>query len=227
VAAPATTPIPTAEKPGADGIAADGGDVGAGEPRAAATDEAPTRSDPAVEAPIRSPVKVERPQAATSRDEPRLAEPQVEPGPPPPATGVVVAAVGETLLAGQVEAYLEEALGRAGAELVDERSLPELTGLFADGSVPERGAVRDALRPHARYLVLVRAEYLGDRQIYYMGRPDVVYQARLSATAVDLAEGRRIGQPFSQQVEYTLLTVERVTSEALRVWLRGLRSSIR
>jgi serine/threonine-protein kinase len=162
--------------------------------------------------------------------QPRTVQP-VEPHPEPPpavaaARGVAVVALGETLLATESEAFVESTLVRAGADLVDETILPEVADLFGGDRAPPRGALRDALRPHARHLILVRAEYLGDRPLSYMGRADVAFQARLTAAVVDLASGRVVGPPLNRKVEYTHLNVERVVSENLRRWLRQVRGSV-
>jgi serine/threonine-protein kinase len=213
-------PAAVAAEPAAARDAGEPADVNVGEPVSRVVAQ-PSGNETQAGSPQRSSGADEVSQDADS------LEPVPGPEPVPPARGVVVAAVGESLLAGEAESYLEEVLGRSGAELVDERSLPELTGLLADGGPPERGAAREALRPHARFVLLVRIEYLGERQIYYLGTPDVVYQARIAATAVDLSDGSRIGPPLSERVEYTHLTAERVAREALRPWARSLRESVR
>jgi hypothetical protein len=73
---------------------------------------------------------------------------------------------------------------------------------------------------------MVRVEYLGERPLTYMGRADVAFQARLTAAAVDLESGRPVGAPLRKNVEYTHLTVEKVASENLRGWLRGIARDV-
>jgi hypothetical protein len=144
----------------------------------------------------------------------------------PPKLGVAVVAVGEPLLASEAEAYLEAALARVNAIVIDENTLPSVGRLLGGEQGPPRGAVREALRPHASHLILVRAEYLGDRPLRHIGGGDVAYQARLGAVALDLGSGRMLGQAFSRRVEYTHLTVERVVSENMRRWLRSVRDAM-
>jgi serine/threonine-protein kinase len=144
----------------------------------------------------------------------------------PPKLGVAVVAVGEPLLASEAEAYLEAALARVNAIVIDENTLPSVGRLLGGEQGPPRGAVREALRPHASHLILVRAEYLGDRPLRHIGGGDLAYQARLGAVALDLDSGQMVGQAFSRKVEYTHLTVERVVSESMRRWLRGVRGAM-
>jgi hypothetical protein len=143
------------------------------------------------------------------------ARPQVA---APPPQGVAVVAVGERLLAGEAESFIEGALAEAGVRVVAE---PGLAGGGGDVS-----ALADALRPHAHFLVLVDAEYLGERQLQYMGRYDTAYQARLQVRAVDLQSNTAVGGTFNERVEYTQLSVGRVVEEKLRPHLRKVRANL-
>ena len=153
------------------------------------------------------------------------SKPPVGPIGPPP-TGVVVLTAGEPLLAGEVEAYVEEALGRAGVPVVDERTIPGARGLV-DVDRPFGPDVVAGLRSHARFLVFARAEYTGERPLRFMNRRDVAYTGRLTVTLIDLAEGHPAGSPIRANVEYNQRTVERVVAETLRPRLRELRDRIR
>ncbi len=158
-----------------------------------------------------------------SRSRPRAeAPPPPEPTPAMATHGVMVVALGEPLLAGEARTYLETALRRGGAEVVDSTSAPEVEALGGPEGAAPRADLRRAVAPHARRLVLVRAEYLGERPLRYMGRSDTTYEARLIVTAVDLATDRPLGQPFDDTLEYNHLTVERVVAASLRPWLHGL-----
>ena len=137
----------------------------------------------------------------------------------PPARGVAVIAVGERLLAGEAESFVEGALTEAGIHLVAEQGLPGA----AEGD-PQ--ALAEALRPHARYLVLIDAEFLGERQLQYMGRYDTAYQARLQVRSVDLQTGTTVGPTLNERVEYTQLNVGRAVETQLRPHLRKLRASL-
>jgi hypothetical protein len=172
--------------------------------------------------PISTSAPVERrPTAHISRSE--EARPDTEQQPPrqaPAAKGAAVVAVGESLLAGEVASYLESTLARRGIEIVDETAVPSVSRMLGGDQPVVRGALRDALRPYARYLVQARAEYLGERPLNYMGRSEVAFQARLTVALVDLEDGRVLGDPFNGLIEYTHLNVERVVAEKLRQWLR-------
>jgi serine/threonine-protein kinase len=168
-----------------------------------------------------SPQPGDRPAAAagdrrTSADR-RDPQPQ---RPVPAPDGAAVVSVGETLLAGEVAAYLQSALDRRGIRVVDASSIPAVSEVLAGEQPVVRGALRSELRSHARHLVIARAEYLGERPLQYMGRSEVAFQARLSVAILDLDDGRVIGKPLRRRVEYTHLNVERVAAEALRRWTR-------
>lgn len=137
----------------------------------------------------------------------------------PPARGVAVVAVGERLLAGEAESFVEGALNQAGIDLVAEQGLPGA----AEG---DPRALAETLRPHARYLVLIDAELLGERQLQYMGRYDTAYQARLQVRAFDLQTNTTVGPTLNERVEYTQLNVGRAVETQLRPHLRKLRASL-
>ena len=144
-----------------------------------------------------------------------------QPPPPMPApTGTVVIALGETVFAGEAEAFVEEALSRAGIQLVDEYSLPGAADFLAGDTPREPGEVHRLLRPYARNAVIVRVEYLGERPLVYMGQQDVAFQARVSVVAIDVQGGRPLSQPIKFKVEYTQLSAQRVAENKLRAPVR-------
>jgi hypothetical protein len=132
----------------------------------------------------------------------------------------MVVAVGETLLAGEAEAFLEAALTRLGARVIDEDAVPALMGRL--GEPPDRnpGHLVEVLRPFARNLLIVNAEYLGQRELRYMGRSDVAFQSRLKVVAVNMTSGQPLGQTWEEKVEYTHLSVGRVVEEKMRPMVR-------
>ena len=149
------------------------------------------------------------------------AQPDRQPPPPliptiPPPEGTVVIAVGETLLAGEAEAFVEASLARAGIPLVDENTVPGLATLIGSGEVPRPGEVHAMLRPYAKNLVMVRIEYLGERPLMYMGQQDVAFQARVTLVPIDVQSGSAIEAPTRFRVEYTQLNVERVVEKEFR-----------
>ena len=150
------------------------------------------------------------------------SEPQSEPRQPPRPVpkGVVVVAVGERLLAGTVEAMLERGLDNAGVLVVDERGIPSVMGLADEGARPIE--LVGALRQHARYMLLIRAEYLGERMLAYMGRQEPAFSSRLTVTPFDLAAGTALGPGMMEDIEYTKLNVERVVARDLRAKVRAL-----
>lgn len=173
------------------------------------------------------------------RSAPVATPPPVEPdpergrapsGPPPtkpPAAaddGTIVVAVGEPLLANAVEAFVERGLERAGETVVDERGIPDFVP--PTGEPVDREAIL-ALRVHARHLILLRAELLGQRELRFLGRAEVATRSQLTAVVIDLAEERRIGPPTGLEMEYTRLTVDRVLNKELRPRMPRLVETVR
>ena len=140
------------------------------------------------------------------------------PPPPvrPPPEGTVVIAVGETVLAGEAEAVVENTLAQAGIPLVDENGIPGIAAFLGTDLAPEPGEIHRLLRPYAEYLVLVRVEYLGERPLVYMGQQDVAFQARVIMVPVDLQAGNAVAAPVRLRTEYTHLNAQRVAEKELR-----------
>ena len=209
-------------------------DAGAGpSEEAAATDvepaapiETPPRSDmdvsaaasgrPAAEPEPRAAAVVPAPQPEPAAAKAgRAAPPEQQPAAPPPE-GTVVIAVGEQLMAGEAEAFIEAALTRAGVPVVDEGGIPGLHGILSGTEDPRPGLVQELLRPYAKHLVMVRIEYLGERPLVYMGQRDVAFQARASLVPIDVATGTPLAQPARFRVEYTHLSAGRVVEKEFR-----------
>jgi hypothetical protein len=126
-----------------------------------------------------------------------------------------VIAVGETVLAGEAEAVVEDVFARAGVKLVDENGIPGIAAFIGTDLAPEPGEVHHLLRPHAAHLVLVRVEYLGERPLVYMGQRDVAFQARIVMVPIDLQAGNALAQPVRLRTEYTHLNAQRVAEKEL------------
>jgi serine/threonine-protein kinase len=156
---------------------------------------------------------IQRPKPAPDSGQSRVTVP---PPQPPVGTGTVVVAVGEELFAREAETVMEEALARAGLELVDEYSIPGASAIISGTAERDPGELHRLLRPHARNAVVIRVEYLGERQLVYMGQRDVAFQSRVTVVPIDLADGKPVQQPTRFRVEYTHLNVERVAQEKLR-----------
>jgi len=155
---------------------------------------------------------IHRPRDVPQRDNSRQPPPRM-----PPPTGTIVIAVGETVFAGEAEAFMEEALSNAGIILVDEYSVPGAADLLAGDTSREPGEIHRLLRPYARNVVIVRVEFLGERPLVYMGQQDVAFQARVTVATIDVQGGRPLAQPIKFKVEYTHLSAQRVAEDKLRV----------
>jgi len=134
----------------------------------------------------------------------------------PAPEGTVVIVVGDPLLAGEAETYMEDAFARAGIPLVDEGSIPGISALIGSGEVPRPGEVHTMLKPYVRHLVIVRVEYLGERPLVYMGQRDVAFQARVSVVPIDVQTGGALETPTRFRVEYTHLNAQRVVEKEFR-----------
>jgi serine/threonine-protein kinase len=150
-----------------------------------------------------------------SRTDPKNQLAGPPPSLPPPPEGTVVIAVGETVLAGEAEAVVEDVFARAGVKLVDENGIPGIAAFIGTDLAPEPGEVHHLLRPHAAHLVLVRVEYLGERPLVYMGQRDVAFQARIVMVPIDLQAGNALAQPVRLRTEYTHLNAQRVAEKEL------------
>ena len=150
------------------------------------------------------------------REVPQRGNSRQPPPPMPAPTGTIVIAVGETLFAGEAEAFMEETLSNAGIPLVDEYSLPGAADLLAGDTSREPGELHRLLRPYARNVVIVRVEYLGERPLVYMGQQDVAFQARITVATIDVQGGRPLAQAIKFKVEYTNLSAKRVAEDKLR-----------
>ncbi len=181
-----------------------GGGTTAAEPRTAVP-------PPEEKSPQQTPEPEPGPQEARA-----TSAPPAEAAPPPPV-GTAVIAVGEQLLAGEAEAYVEAALAGAGIPLVDEAAVPGLLSAIAEGNTDRRGDVRAALAPYAKNMVMVRIEYLGERPLVYMGQRDVAFQARVTMVPIEVATGTPLLQPPVRfRVEYTHLNAQRVVEDEFR-----------
>ncbi len=146
----------------------------------------------------------------------QLSEAHSAPPLPPPeptiGTGVALISVGEILLADTAADYVRQALTRHGIVVFNGMAIPGVADVLENGG----GSIEELLRPHARYLVFIRADFTGERNLYYMGQYDREIQARLNLDTQDLLNGRPIGPGVHTSVGYTQLSVENKVEDILR-----------
>jgi len=162
--------------------------------------------------------------------------------PAPVSSGTIVLAVGEELAAGEAGRYLRERLSHAGIELAEIDDFPRALELVEQDPAPPTNSILSRLHGRAANLVLVRAKYLGSRELNYLGRgssatetgrvrmtaggleskrtytggsPDQAQRSRLSVTCYDLATTHTLAPRWSTTVEYTPLNVGRNVEKAL------------
>jgi serine/threonine-protein kinase len=153
-------------------------------------------------------------------DEPQINFPaeQVAAYSPPPTpepaigTGVALVSVGEILLADSAADYVRQTLERHGIAVLDGMAIAGVANMLENGG----GAIEELIRPHARYLVFIRADFTGERDLYYMGRHDTEFQARLNLETRDLLDGRPVGPGIHTSIGYTRLSVEGKIEDILR-----------
>ena len=133
---------------------------------------------------------------------------------PEPAvgTGVALVSVGEILLAETAADYVRQTLERLGIVVFDGMSIAGVANMLDNGG----GSIEELIRPHARYLVYIRADFTGERELYYMGRYDTEYQGRLNLETRDLLDGRLIGPAVHSSIGYTQLSAEGKVDDLLR-----------
>ncbi len=142
---------------------------------------------------------------------PRRVAPRAEAAPAPapaPAHGTALVVTGEPLLAGEVRSFLEKRLGGGGVELMDDGGLGGPSRLSPGDAIGQ-------LRGETAALVLAQVEYLGERQVRYMGRYGTVFQARVTVQAYDVAGATPLGPRYSEVIEYTHLNVADKVEKAL------------
>ncbi len=139
---------------------------------------------------------------------------------PPPAapieatigSGVALVSIGEILLADTAADYVRQALERHGIAVLDGMRISGVAAMLEDGG----GNIEELIRPHARYLVFIRADFTGERELHYMGRYDTEFQARLSLDTHDLLDGNPVGPGVHTSIGYTRLSVEGKVDDLLR-----------
>jgi len=196
--------------------AAAGSSRPAGAPsRAAATGDRPSQASSGE-------VAVAGPSAGVTAA-PAQAESRIADQPTASGAGVAVAVVGDPGLVGAVSSYLMGELGAAGLEPLDAATLPELEGVVrSQADVATADLLRGAYQAGVTAVVLVRVDPAGQRELRYMNRYDTAYSARVTITCLDVASGRARGRPASATVEYTALTAERATEQALGGLVAGV-----
>ena len=127
-------------------------------------------------------------------------------------TGVALVSIGEILLAETAADYVRGSLERHGIVVIDGMAIPGVASTLETGG----GAIDELIRSHARYLVFIRADFTGERELNYMGRYDTEFQARLNLETRDLLDGRQVGTGVHSSIGYTQLSVENKVEELLR-----------
>jgi len=207
------------------------GGASATEPETDTTTRQSTGADDASTGAPTSPVsspKIAAPagSSTTAASSGGVPEPVEHRAPAAADSGTVVLAVGDRLLAVEAEVYVKERLARAGVDIVEVTSIPGLEGFIDTEARPGPERVRAIIRPHARFMVPIRVQLVGSREIVYMGQRDVVHQARVNLAAVDLASGRRLGRAADVTIEFTELNAREKVEEGLRRATNGLLQQV-
>lgn len=148
----------------------------------------------------------------------RPTQARVAPEPPPPAR-VVVIAQGDSALSLPAQQRVEDHLSGDGHRLLDAETVSGLSG-------GDTAALIRAARRHARVLVIVRAEPIGSRDLYFHGRHDVAYTAYLSVRAYDTQTGQPISSGFRQKVEFAALNADTRARETVDPEMSSLSRAV-
>jgi hypothetical protein len=188
--------------------------------------EAPEPGPPAAAtATASTPAAASGPSAATTPALPAIANVAPPPrraavAPPPAPARVVVVALGDPALAGPAQQRIENYLADAGHQLADAGTI---AGLAGAGDV---AGMLQAARRHARVLVVVRADIVGSRELFFHGNRDTAYSAQLSARAYDTASGQPLAPGFRQQLEFAALNAAARANEAVDPELARLERAL-
>jgi eukaryotic-like serine/threonine-protein kinase len=142
------------------------------------------------------------------------------------ASGVAVAVTGDQALVGPVSSVLTSELEAAGVQAIDAQTLPATEDLVRRGDVSAARLI-DRLRGEGvAMLLLARVEPIGQRELYYLGRSDTAYSARITLTTYDLSTGRPVGSSRSATIEYTSRTAERESEKVLGPLARSVSQGL-
>ena len=76
-------------------------------------------------------------------------------------------------------------------------------------------------------LVLARIDPTGQRELSYYGRHDTAYSSRVTLTTYDLATGKPVGTSRSATVEYTSISAQSESEEAVGPLAKSAAKAIR
>ncbi len=148
---------------------------------------------------------------------PLPAPPPPSPPPPPPRVvvperpRVTVVATGDQRLTSAVERYLGGELSRS-FEMASRRTLL-LRGPSQIGNVLSTLKTKDV-----HVLVQAEIEYVGERELHYLGRTSIATTSRLNVDVFLVADQRGLGRGWSEQFEHTTINVDgKVESTVLAV----------
>lgn len=147
------------------------------------------------------------------------------PPPPPRGHGVALIIRGEALLADSIEDYIRQSITRRGMDVFDASGIPGVTSMLDSGTAGGADFSR-LLRPRARWLILAGTEFVGERQLQYMGRYETEYQGRIEIQMIDLETGSRMAPALRKTIGYTRLNVEEKIPGILRPKLSPLISEM-
>ncbi|MBS0439384.1 MAG: hypothetical protein JSS33_08265, partial [Proteobacteria bacterium] len=164
----------------------------------------PAPATPAASAPV---------QVATAAPPPKPSAP-----PKPHVPTIAVLAGGDDAISNPALEAIEQALQRSGYRIVDEGSLPRV-GRFMDGERPRFAEAVQALRGHADAVVFVNARKVGAQEMSYYGQSSTLYTAQLGVRAYSIEQGRPLGPPWSEQVNFTSLNAAEKSREAVEPML--------
>jgi serine/threonine-protein kinase len=131
---------------------------------------------------------------------------------------VVVLASGDEAISGPAEAAIERTLERKGYRVSDQDSMPRVDNLLG-GERPRFAEALRLLRGHADAVVFVHARKVGTQEMSYYGQSSTLYTAQLAVRAYSVEQGRPLGPPWDEQVNFTSLNAGEKAKEAVEPML--------
>ena len=179
------------------------------------------------ESPASVPPPVPRPSTSGPPPESLPADPsESSPSDPPPPVRrptlpvdptVAVIAVGDPLFARDFEHEIEGRLQGLGIQVADEHNSVVVSDVLRrwrdEVAVPELLPLLEEAGFHA--VVVIQVEYVGSRQLQYLGRTSEAHQARLRLNAYLTSGEGALGPGWNEDVEYTELSAGRKAEAAM------------
>lgn len=139
---------------------------------------------------------------------------------------VLLVVSGDAWIGKTVARTLTEALEGQNFELMDPDMLDDLDLWVGEESVKVGGLSKFAYGAGADLLVLAEIQFLGERELNYLGRQTTAYKSALTIRALDLASRKKLNKGWQTELEYTQVNATKKAEEACREHDRELLKTL-